>query len=229
MTAVPDIVTILTNPNVAFVLFVGGLLGVAVELVHPNLASGIAGAFLLVLAFAGFGGLPVNVAGLLLVGLGVVLFVLEAQVISHGLLTLAGVVSLALGASILYATPAGQAASPPVAVAPVLIAVTTGTTALIFVLVTIAAIRTRRMKASAGTVGTTLPLGTHGIVRAPLDPVGTAQLGGEAWSARAADGRAVARDTLVHLVGFDGLTVLVEPDDHHLAATPPAPMPAGRT
>ena len=57
---------------------------------HPNFVTGILGALALVLAFIGFGSLPLNVAGLLLIGLGVVLFVLEFHVTSHGLLTVGG-------------------------------------------------------------------------------------------------------------------------------------------
>ena len=52
----------------------------------PNFVTGILGAIALILAFIGFGSLPLNVAGLLLIGLAIVLFVLEFTVTSHGLL-----------------------------------------------------------------------------------------------------------------------------------------------
>ena len=88
---------LLADPNIAFVLFVIGGLGLATELVHPNLLTGIVGSICLVLAFIGFGSLPLNVAGLILIGLGLLLFVLEVNIPSHGLLTLGGLICLALG------------------------------------------------------------------------------------------------------------------------------------
>jgi membrane protein implicated in regulation of membrane protease activity len=69
----------------------------------------------------------------------------------------------------------------------------------------------RRIRASSGTVGAPLPPGTPGIVQAPLEPTGTVQLGGEAWTARSADEQRLPRDTRVQLVRFDGLTAIVEP------------------
>jgi membrane protein implicated in regulation of membrane protease activity len=109
-----------------------------------------------------------------------------------------------------------------VAVATPLVVVTTVTTAILMGLLTLAAIRTRRMPAPAGTVGVQVPLGTLGSVQAPLDPVGTAYLAGESWTARTADDAPVARDTPVRLVGFDGLTAIVEP-----LTDQPAPAAAG--
>jgi membrane protein implicated in regulation of membrane protease activity len=115
-----------------------------------------------------------------------------------------------------------------VQVAPPVIIVTTGTTAILMVLVTYAAIRTRHMASTAGTVGVRIPIGTLGVVQAPLAPVGTAHLAGEAWSARTADSRPLPRETQVRLVGFDGLTAIVEPVDNGPSATPAAPASADR-
>ena len=81
---------LLSDPNIAFILFVVGALLLATELVSTNLVTGILGALALVLAFIGFGSLPLNVVGLLLLAFGFVLFVLETQIVSHGLLTVAG-------------------------------------------------------------------------------------------------------------------------------------------
>ena len=216
---------LLSDPNIAFLLFVLGGLGLAIELVHPNLLTGIVGALCLILAFVGFGSLPLNVAGLLLVGLGLLLFVLETQFTSHGLLTFAGIVCFVLGASALYSAP-GNLAEPAVQVATPVIVVTTGMAALLMGLIAIAAVRTRRMKASAGTVGVPVPIGSEGVVQAPLEPLGTVYLADEPWSGRTADGTTLARDTLVRLVGFDGLVAIVEPINP-FDAGPAPPAPAG--
>ena len=78
---------LLSDPNIAFILFTLGFYGIFFELQNPNYVTGILGAFALILAFIGFGSLPLNIAGLLLIGLAVVLFVLEWTVTSGGLLT----------------------------------------------------------------------------------------------------------------------------------------------
>jgi membrane protein implicated in regulation of membrane protease activity len=101
----------------------------------------------------------------------------------------------------------------------------------VLVLVALAAVGVyfgRRIGASSGTIGTSVPPGTPGVVQAPLDPTGTVLLGGEPWSARTTDERRLPRDTHVRLVRFDGLTAIVEPVERpaDLTTPPPAP-PAG--
>ena len=96
---------LLSDPNIAFILITIGFYGLLYEVISPNYVTGIVGAIAIVLAFIGFGSLPLNVAGLLLIALGVVMFLLEFHVISHGLLTVAGIVCFALGASALYTEP----------------------------------------------------------------------------------------------------------------------------
>ena len=203
---------LLSDPNIAFLLFVVGALGLATELISTNLVTGLLGAFALILAFIGFGSLPLNVAGLLLVVFGFALFILETQIVSHGLLTLGGIVCLALGAAALYTAPMTPT-SPLVAVAPPVIVAVTVTIGCLMVVIAVAAVRTRRMRATTGTVGTPIPVGTEGVVQAPLAPGGTVYLAGETWSARTPDDRSLPRDTPVRLITFDGLVALVEPID----------------
>lgn len=232
-----SLLAILADPNVAFVLFVIGALGISLEAVHPNLVTGVLGGFALILAFIGFGSLPLNLAGVLLVAFGFVLFVLETQFTSHGLLTVAGIAAVALGASSFYAEAVPP--EPPVAVAPFVILVTTGSVAVLMLAVAWAAVRTRRMRGPARGPGEAVPAGTPGVVQAPLEPLGTVHLAGETWSARTSSGLPLPRETPVRLVAFDGLVAVVEPaDPPHVAAppapttttppTPPAPLPADR-
>ena len=96
---------LLADPNIAFILFTLGFYGLIFELQNPNFVTGILGAFAIILAFIGFGSLPLNIAGLLLIGLAIVLFVLELTVTSHGLLAIGGLVAFVLGASALYTEP----------------------------------------------------------------------------------------------------------------------------
>jgi membrane-bound serine protease (ClpP class) len=202
---------ILSDPNIAFVLFTIGFYGLLFELQNPNFVTGILGALAIILAFVGFGSLPLNVAGLLLVGMAIVLFALEPTVTSHGLLTVGGLVCFALGASALYTAP-GDPAEPIVRVATPLLAVMTVTIGAFMALVAWAAVRSRRLVASPGLVGAALPAGVTGFVRRPLDPLGSINAAGEEWSARAVGGEPLPRGTAVRVVGMDGLTALVEPD-----------------
>jgi membrane-bound serine protease (ClpP class) len=222
MNPLQGLLHLLSDPNIAFVLFTIGVYGLIFELQNPNFVTGILGAIAIILAFIGFGSLPLNLAGLMLIVLGVVLFVLEATVTSHGLLAIGGIICFALGASALYTTP-GDPTEPIVSVALPLIVTSTATTAVLMGLITLAAIRTRHMAPPAGTVGNPVPLGTEGIVQAPLEPLGTAYLAGESWSARTSDAGTLARDTPVRVVGFDGLTAIVEPTG---GAAPTAPLPS---
>ena len=185
MNPLQGLLHLLSDPNIAFVLFTIGVYGLIFELQNPNFVTGILGALAIILAFIGFGSLPLNLAGLMLIVLGVVLFVLEATVTSHGLLAIGGIICFALGASALYTTP-GDPTEPIVGVALPLIVTSTATTAILMGLITLAAIRTRHMAPPANTVGNPVPLGTEGVVQAPLEPLGTAYLAGESWSARTA-------------------------------------------
>ncbi len=219
MNPVQGFLHLLSDPNIAFILFVVGIGGLLVELVHPTILAGIAGGLCLILAFIGFGSLPLNVAGLLLVAFGMLLFALETQIVSHGLLALGGLISFVLGASILYTPPSGAPVEPDVSVATPVIVVVAATFALFMGVVTMAAIRVRRMTLPAGAVGTPVPLDSTGIVQAPLAPQGTVHLAGETWSARTADGSQLERNTPVRLVAFDGLVAVVVPDPDAAQAT----------
>src|SRR5207244_8809241 len=98
-------IRLLQDPNIAFLLFSVGSLGLLYELMNPNFVTGILGGLSIILAFIGFGSLPLNVGGLILIILALVLFGLEATVTSHGLLAVGGIVCFVLGASALYTTP----------------------------------------------------------------------------------------------------------------------------
>jgi membrane-bound serine protease (ClpP class) len=201
---------LLSDPNIAFILFTVGFYGLLFELQNPNFVTGILGALAIILAFVGFGSLPLNLAGLVLIGLGILLFVLETTVTSHGLLTVGGLICFALGASALYTAP-GNPAAPDVSVALPLLVVMTATTAAFMGLIAVAAYRTRRMRTAPGLVGAAVGAGTVGEVRRPLRPFGSVYAAGEEWTARAVDDATLERGTPVRVVSVDGLTLLVEP------------------
>jgi len=205
---------LLADPNIAFILFTLGFLGLLLELHSPNLVTGILGAFAIILAFIGFGSLPLNIGGLLLIILAIVLFVLEVTVTSHGLLAVGGLIAFVLGASALY-TQTGPPTEPDTSVALPIIAIMTTVAAAFLALVVLAATRTRRMPpANVGVHSAVVPrdlVGMDSEVRHALLPTGTVYAAGEEWTARSADGRNLERGTPVRIVGQDGLVLIVDP------------------
>jgi membrane-bound serine protease (ClpP class) len=208
---------LLSDPNIAALLFSIGSLGLLYELMNPNFVTGIIGGLAIILAFIGFGSLPLNAAGLLLLLLALVLFALEVTVTSHGLLAVGGLICFVLGASALYTEP-GDPFAPIVRVAPELVIVMSVTAAAFTALIVYAAIRTRTLTTSPGLVGAHLAAGTPAVVRRPLEPIGSVYAAGEEWTARTAGDQTLDRGTPVKVVGIDGLTVIVEPDPQSSAA-----------
>lgn len=213
MNPFQEILHLLSDPNISFILFTIGFYGLLFELQNPNFVTGILGALAIVLAFIGFGSLPLNVGGLLLILLAMILVGLEFTVTSHGLLGVGGLICFALGASALFTQP-GDPFEPLIGVAAPVILTTTVTFGLFMVLVAFAAVRSRTMLAPAGAVGTSavLPAGIGGVVRKAIEPLGSVYVAGEEWSARTADGRVLERGTPVRVITTEGLTVIVEPD-----------------
>jgi membrane-bound serine protease (ClpP class) len=97
---------ILSNPNIAYILMLIGLAGIYFELSSPGaILPGVIGGISLILAFFAFQTLPVNYAGFGLIGLAVIMFIAEIKVPSYGLLTVGGIISMVLGALLLFRTP----------------------------------------------------------------------------------------------------------------------------
>jgi len=100
-----QILKVITDPNIAFLLMSIGGLGIMLELYNPgSIFPGVVGAISLILAFYAFQTLPINFAGLALILLAAVLFIAEIKIISHGLLTIGGVISLFFGGLMLIDT-----------------------------------------------------------------------------------------------------------------------------
>jgi membrane-bound serine protease (ClpP class) len=203
------ILGLLADPNVAFLLFTIGVLALIFELQSPTILLGVGGVTAIALALIGFANLPVVPAGLLLVAIGLILLALEPAIPSHGLLTVGGVAAFVLGGSALYSQSDGF--GPAVRVAAPILVVAAVTAAAFGALITLTAIRTRRMPGPSGIEAPVVAAGTLGEVRQPLDPIGSIYAAGEEWSARTADERPLERGAPVRVVRTDGLTVVVEP------------------
>ena len=192
---------VITDPNVAYVLMMLGMLGLFFELSTPGVVlPGVIGGISLILAFFAFQNLPINYAGLLLILFGIVLLVAEIKIVSHGVLAIGGIVAMALGSLMLYdATEIGFRISWWV------IAPTVGATAAVFLFVVAAGVRALLGRPPLGASGL---IGQVGVVREALAPSGQVAIHGELWRA-VADGDAVDAGTPVRVVEVDGLTLKV--------------------
>ncbi len=197
---------LLGDPNIVFVLFTLGFFGIVAEFFHPNFFTGTLGAVAIVLAWVGSNSLPLNVGGLLLIGLGIGLFILELHVTSFGLLTIGGVVSFVFGAFALFN---GVDLNRPVEVhvSPIIVGVV-----IVFVLVYLwtvmrGVIVTRRRPAGALPIAAVM--GTIGQARTLIAPSGIAYAGGETWSARSRSGE-IRPGSPLRVVGAVGLELIVE-------------------
>ncbi len=162
----------ISDPNIAYILMMIGLAGLYFELSHPGAVfPGVIGGISLVLAFYAFQTLPVNYAGLLLIGLGILFFIAEIKVASFGLLSIGGIISLTLGSIMLF---------EDLRVSLRLIAPTVILIGGFFVVVSTLAFRAFRSKPHLGVEGI---VGEVGTVRKPIDPEGQVFVHGEYWRA----------------------------------------------
>jgi membrane-bound serine protease (ClpP class) len=101
------ILNLISDPNIAYILMLLGFYGLFFELTNPGtLFPGVMGGICLILAFYAFQTLPVNYAGLLLIILAIILFILEVKIISHGVLTIGGIIAMIIGSLMLFESPA---------------------------------------------------------------------------------------------------------------------------
>jgi membrane-bound serine protease (ClpP class) len=198
---------LLSDPNIAFILFTIGFYGILSELFHPNLISGSLGAIAIVLAFIGSNSLPLNIGGLLLILLGIGLFVLELHFTSYGFLAAGGVVCFVLGAFALYTRVDGTDAVQ-VGVNPVLVVGALVVSLLYFFILVRGLLQMRRRATSSLPIAAVV--GSAGTAQTLLAPTGIAYAGGEAWSARSRSGE-IHPGTPIRVVGVKGLELIVEP------------------
>jgi membrane-bound serine protease (ClpP class) len=199
MTFVEQFLHIITNPTIAFILLTLGINAILFELSSPGgYVAGIVGAICLLLAFYALGVLPVNYAGLILIGLAFVLFVVDIKAPTHGALTVGGIVSLVAGALILFNSPLYQISIASV----VTVAVVTG---LFFAFAIAKAVQAQRKQAVTGREGL---VGRLAQARTRLDREGTVFVQGELWDAVAVDGP-ILRGEWVEIVAVEGFRLQV--------------------
>jgi membrane-bound serine protease (ClpP class) len=196
------LLNVITDPNVAYVLMMLGMLGLFFELSNPGVVlPGVIGGISLILAFFALQTLPINYAGLLLIIFGIVLLIAEIKVVSHGVLAIGGIVALALGSIMLFDAP-----ELDIRVSWAVIVPTVGVTACVFLFMIGAGIRALRARS---VVGAPALVGQVGVAREALMPEGQVQVQGELWRA-VARGAPVEAGARVRVVDVQGLTLTVE-------------------
>ncbi|NTW36568.1 MAG: nodulation protein NfeD, partial [Syntrophobacteraceae bacterium] len=180
MRWVERVLTIISNPNVAYMLMILGMLGLFFELSNPGvILPGVIGGISLILAFFAFQVLPVNYAGVLLILLALILFIAEIKIVSHGMLTVGGVIAMILGSMLLFDSP-----EPYLRVSWSVIAVTAVTVAGFFVLAVTKALRAHHQRPTTGREGL---IGKEGLADSGIAPEGKVFVRGEYWDAWSED------------------------------------------
>jgi len=172
------ILDILSDPNIAYIFFMLGVYGLLFELYNPgSIAPGVIGVISLILAFYSLHTLPINYAGLALIIVGIILFLLEIKITSYGLLTVGGIISLLLGSIMLIRS---ESALEFVHLSWGIIIPTVLCTAAFFLFAIGMGIRAQRRKPTTGVEGI---VGELGETITDLHPEGQVRVHGEIWKA----------------------------------------------
>jgi len=196
-----QILRVIGDPSIAYLLLMIGLAGLYFELSHPGtIFPGVIGGISLVAAAYALQKLPVNYAGFLFILLAVVFFILEIKVTSYGLLSLAGVLSLVVGSLMLFRVP-GEIGRLSLSV----LVPTVGVISAFFVTVATLAFRAQIRKPTTGKEGL---VGTVGETRTDLNPEGKIFVEGELWNAYADE--PIPRGTKVRVMEIEDLKLKVQ-------------------
>ncbi|MGA2780471.1 MAG: nodulation protein NfeD [Smithella sp.] len=191
----------ISDPNVSYILLLIGLAGLYFELSTPGaILPGVIGGISLLMAFFGLSTLPVNYTGILLIIFGVILFIAEIKVMSHGILTVGGVISLIMGSLLLFdTTEPALRLSLQVLIPAILVA------SGFFIVVIWLAIKAQLRKHSTGVEAMA---GTEAEVVTDIDNEGKVFLRGEYW--KATSEKPIKKGAKVKVVKVEGLSLTVE-------------------
>src|SRR5712691_2076920 len=202
MTLRQRVLSAIAHPEVAYILLTLGTLGLTIELWSPGaVLPGVAGGLCLLLAFFALQILPVNYAGLLLIGFGVFLLILELKIPSYGLLTTGGLASFLFGSMILMDTDVPELHVSLRFVLPIVFGL-----AGIAVFLVRLAVASQRHLAVTGVAGM---MGEVGYALTAIEPgrAGRVATHGEIWRAIARE--PIAEGDRLRITHVDGLTVTV--------------------
>lgn len=198
------ILSYISDPNVAYLLMMLGFYGILFEIYSPGaIFPGVIGAVSLVLAFYAFQTIPISFAGLFLIVLGIVFFILEVKVVSYGLLSVAAIGSIIMGSIMLIDLPSSWLAISWKSILAVAVL------SIIFFLGVLSyAIKAQLLKVKTGKEGL---VGEAGVAQTAIAPKGKVFIHGELWDARSEEPIASGEEVVVTAV--EGMVVRVKKDD----------------
>ena len=193
----------LADPNLVYLLFLLAIIAIGVWVTHPGfILPGVVGVIAGLLAALSLFDLPINIAGLILIAVAILLFIVDLKAVTHGVLTTGGIIAMTLGGLLLIDTGfLAEGVNIP------LLLITVFIIAGIFVFILQKIVVARRKPYAAGEESL---IGVVGTVREPLNPTGMVFVDGALWQATAPNGP-VAAGTKVRVVAVDGLRLRVEP------------------
>ncbi len=193
---------IIVNPNIAYILFIIGIFGIIYEFSQPGLGiSGAVGILFIILGFYSFSILPINYAGIALIILAIIIFILDIALNLGGILSIAGVASLVIGSFLLINTSA-----PYLKIARSLIISTSVVVSGFIIIVIRAVYKVHKLKPITGKEEF---IGETAVVCQDLNPEGLVKVSGEIWKAVSGDGRRIRKGQKVKIISLEGLTLLV--------------------
>lgn len=204
MTFTLKLLSILSDPNLAYILLMFGIYGIFFELYSPGaIFPGVIGGICLILAFYSLHTLPINYAGLALILFAVILFILEIKIVSHGILSIGGVIALLLGSMMLIDQ---ESFLEVMNISIELIILIVALSAAFFLFAVTYGIRAHRRKVSTGNEGI---VGETGVSMSNLKPSGEVQVHGEIWSAESEGGEIKKGDAVI-ITGIEKLKLKVK-------------------
>lgn len=180
MSARQKFLLTISNPNLAYILLMIGLLGLYFEFSNPgSIFPGVIGGICLLMAIFSFQILPINYVALILILLAIGLFILEIKVQSYGILSIGGIIAMVIGSIMLIDAPIPELRPSLKFIIPFAIGLS-----LIFIFLILIAVRAHARKALTGKEGL---VGEHGIAQSDLNPEGKVFIHGEIWNAEATE------------------------------------------
>jgi len=198
------ILNTISDPNIAYLFLILGFYGLFFELSNPgSIFPGVLGAIFLILAFFSFQILPINYAGLALIAIGIILFILEVKITSYGLLTIGGIISMIIGSMMLINTQ--EAPKQLFSVSLQVIIPIVVITAILFILALSLALKTHKKKVSTGREGL---IGSVGSAITDIDKEGMVLVHGEYWKAKS--NIKINKGDKIKVIGIDQMVLKVE-------------------
>ncbi len=203
MSFISRFLHIIVNPNIAYILFIIGIFGIIYEFSQPGLGiSGAIGVLFIILGLYSFSILPINYAGLALIILAIILFVLDIALGLSGILSIAGIASLLIGSFLLIDTDA-----PYLKIATSLIISASVVVSGFLIIVIRATYKVHRQKPITGEAGI---IGEAAVVCQDLNPKGLVKVNGEIWKAVSQNGKKIKKGREVKIISLNGLTLQVK-------------------